>query len=317
LTYIVPHRSTQERPSDDFRGLGKLNGDRVRSMPNWTTIVPLNNFIPKMDGSIDFADGLTLAPLPDWVRQDTMVQRLSAPDLQGLSQVQYASIAEYDADALGDPDPNRAGREQRSIQAAKYELAVLANLALWLVRPSNIGFTLLLHAPYRHGEWTVQQWEKHDPLLCHPDDVTAHPTAEDIAQAQNLLTALCGLSRNRAIWTAIRSTWAGLRMNMEEVRYLLFWIALEALLGPDDGREMTFRLSQRMALFLSNNREEAQRQFKEARTGYSYRSKVAHGRWRDNPNSLALMAKSEGFVRQSLIRILSDADLIAKFDSNN
>lgn len=105
----------------------------------------------------------------------------------------------------------------------------------------------------------------------------------------------------------IRATWAGLQTNAEVVRYALFWMALEALFGPQDAREITYRLSQRIAFFLGENQTEAKQFFSLAKKGYGFRSKIVHGRWKDDPEGVARMADVEELVRRSFGRILSDA----------
>jgi hypothetical protein len=102
-------------------------------------------------------------------------------------------------------------------------------------------------------------------------------------------------------------------MNIERVRYALFWIALEALFGPEDAREMTFRLSQRIALFLAPDRAAARELFNDVKEAYGYRSKIVHGRWRRDPDGLARMAEVEAWARQCLIRVLRNAPARASF----
>ena len=102
-------------------------------------------------------------------------------------------------------------------------------------------------------------------------------------------------------------------MNIEEIRYSLFWIALEALFGPEDAREITYRLSQRVALFLAKDSSEARALFTKARNGYGFRSKIVHGRWKGNAKSQVLMADAERLVRESLVRLLQDDELMKVF----
>lgn len=54
------------------------------------------------------------------------------------------------------------------------------------------------------------------------------------------------------------------------------------MFGAEDGREITYRLSQRIAFFLASNQAEARQLFKEVKKAYSFRSKVAHGVWKQN-----------------------------------
>jgi hypothetical protein len=128
--------------------------------------------------------------------------------------------------------------------------------------------------------------------------------------AGRLHSSLIRVPQDTAVWTAIRATWAGLQMNIEEIRYSLFWMALEALFGPDDPREITYRLSHRIALFLTKDRSGARELFMKAKSGYGFRSKVVHGRWKENVKSQVLMADAERLVRESLIRLLQDDELM-------
>ena len=55
------------------------------------------------------------------------------------------------------------------------------------------------------------------------------------------------------------------------MRYALFWMALEALFGPEDGREISFRLSPRIAFLLAENSAQAKGFFALA-TGHQQRA---------------------------------------------
>jgi hypothetical protein len=279
----------------------------------WCSVIPLHNFAFDRDEPVEFGAGLKLCRIPPWLKNDPLAQRLGARDRDALEAATHGFVAEYDAASLGDPDPTWKGATPKSVQDTKYEMAVLANFALWLAGPSAVCFVLVFHAPRFGEQWTAQQCEKHTPLLCDLKDVGAVLTEDDVQQSRRLHIALAGLPRNNAVWTAVRSGWAALQMNMEEVRYLLWWIALEALFGPDDAREISYRLAQRVALFLAADRESARNMFLAAKKGYSARSQVVHGHWRANPESDELMATTEAMIRQSMTRILLDDHLEERF----
>ena len=97
------------------------------------------------------------------------------------------------------------------------------------------------------------------------------------------------------------------------IRYSLFWIALEALFGPEDAREITYRLSQRVAFFLGHDRADVKGLFSLTKKGYAYRSKIVHGRWKEDAGSESQMAEAEDLVRRSLVRVLEDQELIKTF----
>jgi hypothetical protein len=275
--------------------------------------VPIQNVSLEPNQQVAFAGGLVLTNTPAWVLKETMLDSLSEWDRRAVKECSSALVATYDAAALGDPDPTWVGPEPKSIQESKYELCLLANLALWLSRPSPVQFSVVLHAPQFGAEPIGQRMSRHSPLLCHPQDVDAQLSDDDITLATQLHASLATVARDTSIWTAIRATWSGLQLNVEHVRYVLFWIALEALFGPDDAREMTFRLSQRIALFLGKDRAEARELFAVAKRGYGFRSRVVHGRWREEPDSLARMAEAEDLVRRSFLRILLEKPLMTTF----
>lgn len=277
------------------------------------TVIPIHNVGLCPDLQRKFAGGYVLTALPAWIRSQALIESLSAGDRQALAQATHGLVVTYEAASLGTPDPNWDGAGPKSIQESKYEHGVLANLALWLSRPSPVCFILVLHAPQFDSDPWLQQIEKHSPLFCHPRDKDARITAADIDLAVRLHQSLLEASRDTAIWTAVRATWAGLTMNIEAIRYSLFWIALEALFGPEDAREITYRLSQRVAFFLAKDRTEARNLLATAKSGYAFRSKIVHGRWKHDVDGESKMASTEDLVQRSLIRILEDAELMKTF----
>ena len=99
----------------------------------------------------------------------------------------------------------------------------------------------------------------------------------DIENTRKIFAGIKTVKMQGATWVAIYSLITALMERTWEVRYLLFWIALEALFGSDDPREITYRLSQRTSLFLGRNKEEAKGLYPRVKEGYGWRSKVVHG----------------------------------------
>jgi hypothetical protein len=244
-----------------------------------------------------------------------MLESLSAIDREGVKTATHAFLLTYSADALGTPDPDWKGPEPKSIQESKYELGILANLALWLVRPSPACFHVVIHAPQFGSEPVIQQIERTSELLCHPGDVESRFTEDDLSLDATYHEALVKVPRETALWTAIRAAWGGLQMNVESIRFLLFWVGIEAMFGPEDGREITFRLSQRLGLFLGETKADARQLFDLARAGYGFRSKIVHGQWKEDPNATKRMAEAESLFRHAFARILSDQQLVSTFTS--
>jgi hypothetical protein len=178
------------------------------------------------------------------------------------------------------------------------------------------GVIPVLHAPDFGSGPIGQRITRHSPLLWCPREMDTHISAADIAVAARLHGALASVKQDEgSLWTAIRATWAGLQLNAEPVRYALLWMALEALFGPEDGREMTFRLSQRIAFFLFEDRAKAKEVFGAVKDAYGFRSKIVHGRWKETAEGLERMVEIEDWVRSAFGRILSDGTLQETFSS--
>ena len=284
-------------------------------MARWYTVAPLHNLYLGRDVRFAFADDLVLTNLPSWVKTDRLVNDLSPQDCSVIAETSHCFSVEYEAQAFGSPDPEWKGDEPRSIQGSKQDLVVLANLALWLSRPSPACFVFAIHGPKLGESAMAQSINQPSPLLCHPSDLETRLSTEDVELARDLHSSLVQLPQDHSVWTATRSTWAALQMNIRQIRYLLFWVALEALYGPEDARETTFRLAQRMALFLAETPSEARKLFVAAKRCYGFRSKVAHGRWKQSPKVKvdSQMAETETLVRRSMVRILGNSELTAKF----
>jgi hypothetical protein len=283
-------------------------------MPRFYTVIPIYNVDLDPQEKWEFGGSFVLAALPDWLREQPMLEHLNESDREALEVATHGFIVTYEAAAFWDPDPEWKGPEPKSIPITKYEQAILANLSLWLSRPCPVHFINILHAAQFNGEPEVLLVGRCSRLLCHPKDEGIRITAGDFTLAARLHKALLTITRDTAMWTAVRATWSGLQTDMEEpIRYALFWIGLEALFGPEDAREITYRLSQRVAFFLSEDRNEAKQLFATAKKGYGFRSKIVHGRWKKDKNSEQLMAETESMVRRSLVRILEDPELTKTF----
>jgi len=206
---------------------------------------PLQDVALDADARFEFAGGILLTATPAWVAKEKMLDSLSEWDRKAVQESPFCLIATYEAAALGDPDPAWAGSEPKSIQDTKYELCVLANLALWLRRASPAHFVVVLHARQFGDTPITQRVSRHSPLLCH----------------------------------------------------------------PEDAQEITFRLSQRIAFLRAENSTQAKQFFALAKKGYGFRSKIVHGRWKDDPESTTRMAEVEELVRRSFGCILTGAAL--------
>jgi hypothetical protein len=106
-------------------------------------------------------------------------------------------------------------------------------------------------------------------------------------------------------------------MNPAHYRYPFFWMGLEALFGPDDTAETTYKLCQRIAFFLGDTPDVARELFRKAKTCYNTRSKIIHGRWKDDPKIDAVMADTEAIVRTAVRHLLDNPEMLRTFISKH
>ena len=92
-------------------------------------------------------------------------------------------------------------------------------------------------------------------------------------------------------------------------------MGLEALFGPDDAGETTYKLCQRIAFFLADCPDVARDPYRKAKICYNTRSKIIHGRWKDDPKIDIVMADTEAIVRTALRRVVEDPEVLNTFVS--
>jgi Apea-like HEPN len=285
----------------------------------FTTVAPFHDLHLGRDVSFQLAPDTYLAPIPDWLKSDqSTLSRLSQRDQEGFATCTHCFLSEYEVDEAAELlASRRENATYRSPKGAKLDEIYLANLALWLMRLSSVGFSLVFHAIANR----VQEPWHHDRFLYHPNDGvhSSQPTLRDLDTMKTLFTAMCRVPRHSALWTAFRAVTSALQMQRNEIRHLLLWIALEALFGTTDG-EVKYRLSQRLAFFLAKDRNEAFQLFVKAKQGYDARSKIAHGAWGsktlNSKQSVALTGTTEEFVRRSFVRLLQDGATTEKFSGS-
>src|SRR4051812_48904663 len=99
--------------------------------------------------------------------------------------------------------------------------------------------------------------EKSKPVYCHPKDARNPVTAQHITEATSFYPTLRSIQPGSAVWIALRAIWSGLTSYAADIRYLWFWIALEALFGPEDSSELSHKLAERIAFFVAESSTDA------------------------------------------------------------
>lgn len=267
---------------------------------------------PPFDESFDLGQGVSIASIPEWVREQGTLKKLTDRTARRvLSEPQFALILEVDSDTY-DTGPwlNRLGT---------------ANEALWLAQPSNIGFDAIVYASYTGGVWRESEFVHTRQLVAHRRDFPKKHTVDTLIEAKEIFATLLRLQGGERgpVVVALQTLWLALVEEWYEIRYLLLWIVLESLFGPEDGKRMTYKLSKRIARFLAPSPEDADGLSIRAKQLYGLRSTVVHG-MRLNVMSpgereafLGGMHESEMFARKSVIRLHKDASLVAALNSAN
>jgi len=289
-------------------------------MSRWVTIAPINGEWtgPNFEATepIEIGWGVSLIPLPEWLKQEKITRYMSLIERNvSVGQAKFALVTEYAADGLGDPDPDSTGGPVSKQQMAAERLK-RANLGLWLARPSLAGFRMVISAHEDRNEWILGEHHSESPIRPFEEDAGNQPSLEDFSLAKRLGDAASSIRVDNAAWVAMMLSWRALTEVWWENRYLLFWVALESLFGSLNPTETTYRLSQRLAFFLSKERSQARELYDRAKAGYDARSRVVHGfrhlsLGKDKADRL--LADTECFVRSAFHKILTDPAHIATF----
>ncbi len=289
-------------------------------MNKWCTIAPI---APGYDDagepfgqSFDLGHDVAIVPTPAWLRDATVVEGLGDYEAMVIEASRHSIVATYEARDLGEPDPDPGPDNPRSVQDAALDKIKLANIALWLARPTSVGFDFALHLEHAGGMWCKRQYIR-TPRIRPVDGGRATFTDEELALARGLFEKIIKLERSGAVWTAVRALFRALREDWWEYRYLMFWIVLESIYGPKQGGEVGYRISQRISLFLASDREDASKIFEAAKRGYKWRSQVVHGlklTKLKEQESRTRLVEAENFARLTIIKLLGDEQLTETFN---
>ena len=286
---------------------------------NWCTVAPLE-YDGALDVPFDLGNDVLLCARPDWLTQDEITYALGDYDRTLLETSYYVLMQEYNASSFGEPDSAWAGERPRSKQQKAEEALNLADTALWLAKPAPIGFRRVVVAHHPSGLWQRVQFGWANPLCCRSLDIENEYERSDLQLAKELNCALLTVGRQQAIWIAARTLWLALVTREWPIRYLLLWAALETLFGPEDGREITYRIAQRLAFFISEDRTEAKKRFQMCKKAYEWRCRVVHGmrlKKLKPQESEGLMHESEFLIRLSIRRILKNKSLMMEINGRN
>jgi hypothetical protein len=278
----------------------------------WVTFAPLEPhwvIPPTVSLPYQFSEAVSICSLPSWIQEDDPADGLR-PQLRDKIDTSEPTCIQiqYQASALSS--------EQRDATRQIFSL----HLALWLARGTPLSFDVIAHAENYGSQWVTRHIVSYNSARPLPAYQGESLTVPDFDKAKMLFHGIENVSSDGTVRTALGVTTRALVEGSWELRYLLFWLALEALFGPDDGREITFQLAQRIALFLEPDGTKAQQLCRDVKKSYGWRSKMVHGRklttLKDEEDE-ELIKDLEILARRALVAVLEDEKMVSIFDGGN
>ena len=300
---------------------------RSPRVATWYTIAPLTN--ERVLGSdvvlpFDLAAGVRISKPPREYGEPTIaswIEKCHGSE-RGFHKARVAFVAKYEANSMGDPDPDWKGITVRSRQERALDAIRFANVAIWLAQPSAMGFEFFLHLSTEEiGGVLVRRSGTFAMLRTNHDYVGAVVGSVHLSTARDFAQALTTIPRPGGLATAIRMMWLALTEEMWDTRFLLLWVTLEALFGPEDGyaKRVSVEVPRRVATFFGKNRKEQVEAYQIVEDSYEWRSRVVHGQRIDGmteAKSKDLLLWAERMVRTAIRHILKEpADLEIFSDS--
>ncbi len=314
----------------DARGRSLVNAPHRTPAPSsgpapdhpWLFIAPTPQAsAAKLPHPLRLAGGVTFGALPAWVAEHDFTTYLTRQSREKIKRNPVGFVVPYAAAALGDPHPKHLS-PPRSWQDVVEDSVQLAALACWLDAPRSFDIECFAHfeQPDSTSAWIFRH-AQHNPgsLFVMQGEAEQALTLSDAVPVLELHRALLALKAGGTVLAAVHSLIAALGLVGWQVRYLLDWVSVEALFGPEDGREITYRMAQRVALFLGQDRRSAVQLNKEMKLGYGWRSKVVHGlrlKKLSADQSRQLSCTVESVLRRALVKILGDGHA-ERFDGSS
>jgi hypothetical protein len=279
------------------------------------TVAPIEHggLLRRAETPIVFDNDVTIAHIPAWYR-DIKMPEFFPEALRRLQQeVEFAVLVQYSSPAL---TTKTTATEVIKVRHRAYENVMLVQMAFWLAgMPLDIRHVTDCGSDSRGG-WEMPSVTSADHMLYSPDAPSPEqfPSAALLSATYKTLRCLEGESTLRV---AVNMVLKAITEPDWILRYLCHWLALEALFGAADGREISFRLSQRIAFHLRPTGRPAKDTFDKVKEGYTWRSKVVHGlrlKSLTEEHSRKLMNELESIVRDCVNLIARNQNYVAVFN---
>jgi len=272
----------------------------------WESVAPIEPFNALPNRVSRVGPGVTLEAVPAWFKSE-LDHSKEYFGTREFSKSVACLKATFHSEGLGTNCED------------SWELIRIANLALWLARPSSLHVSLVITAePEPRQVASAIRASSLETIRPNEKYAGASLSVEHVAKADKLAASIQGLPHPGSVWTAVRFLWLALTEGLWEIRYTSLWVAIEALFGPEDRRDIKNKISKRVAKFLNSDDQNARVAFQLVIEGYGWRSAAVHGSrlgGMDPAEASGIMLIAEGIVLTSLRTVLLDPALVKEFSS--
>jgi len=263
--------------------------------------------------------GVVLDAVPDWFKDERQFAAVEVGKRESLMS-EICLKAKFEAEGLGELCEAPGGKLRKNHEAS-WERIRIANLALWLARPSGLHVELAVTKEPEPGPGgTAIRGKTLESIRPRQRYAAARLAVKDLVAADILATAIQRVPHPSSAWTAVRFLWLALTEALWETRYVNLWIAIEALFGPDERSDIAKKLRKRVAKFLNDDDAEAFTARDMVDEAYDLRCAAVHGSKLGNRSAEEverMTLESEGIILTALRKILVDPTLLKTFCSTS
>jgi hypothetical protein len=269
--------------------------------------------------AFEFEPGVSIGRVPDWCRDPGAFASMLAPEHERIvSKARHAFWAEfpYVESAMPGNSQKRTPEELRAERRIRN-----AVLAMWLAHPFWFEVPLAVRASAREDgrlRWEGGDRPDMDVQLgwgSDPDNSGNRVPGDALKEARVLYEGMTSLPDGGAVAVALEALWYSLTLRKPQLAFLVLWIALEALFGPDGPERVTACLKRWIPGFAEEKAGINGLSKGTVDKWYRARCKIAHGRSlcpKDAKKAAELMETAKGVenvARRSLVAILKDPSL--------
>ena len=267
--------------------------------PTYFSVAPINPLYPDKNHALaeafDIGNYVFVGPMSPWMREGDVLEGFGLRK-EAFQKAEFAFVIETE-------DPTFAESDKR------HNALRLANLSLWLARPTAICFDIMVQG-CRHGNQNrlLEKTPVVSPLGFLEVDANNSLGECHLTTARQLNIAINSAPRPGPLWTAIRTLWAALIQKWDG-HYIFRWTALEALFGSENRQKnSSARRHRLMARFIEPDDDIAQDNVIDVATDcYNWRCTLVHGRSMsefNDPTSMRVSVKTQDLLLRVFRKIL-------------